>query len=237
MAQYVEANIDIDGKSVKQFTSLSITQSIFDHHTFRLLCSTEAIDGTSGTLFNSSKEMIGGSINIKIDSVGAQGSLKFTGVVTQIESSRYSGHAGDIIISGYGPTILMDQGPNCKTWEKKSIKNIAQDVVQDFPQNLLQPKISPSYGEPLSYTVQYKETGWQFLKRLSATYGEWLYYDGQKLMLGSPDGSKVNLIYGNTLDRFDIAMQIQPTAFEVMAYDYINTQVYDGTPSGISGKA
>ena len=237
MAQYVEANIDIDGKSIKQFTSLSLSQNIFLHHTFRLLCPTEAIDGTSGEVFNSSKEMIGGKINLKIDSVGTKGSLKFTGVVTQIESSRHSGHAGDIIISGYAPTILMDQGPQCKSWEKKSLKNIAQDVVQDFPQNLLQPKISPSYGDTLSYTVQYKETGWQFLNRLSATYGEWLYYDGQKLVLGSPDGPKVNLIYGNTLDSFDIAMQVQPTSFKVMAYDYINTQVYDGAPSGTLGKA
>jgi type VI secretion system secreted protein VgrG len=237
MAQYVDISIDVDGNSIKQFSSLSISQGIYEHHSFRLICPTEAIDGTSGTIFKSSKEMIGGKISIDLKSVGTEGSFKFTGVVTQIDSSRHSGHAGDIILTGYGPTILMDNGPHCKSWEKKAIKNIAQDVVQHFPQNLLQPKISPSYGETLSYTVQYKETAWKFLCRLCNTYGEWLMYDGQKLVLGPPGGNKIKLIYGSTLSSFDMAMQVRSTDFDVMAYDYVNTQVYDGQPSGIPNKA
>lgn len=237
MAQYVDISIDVDGKNIKQFSSFSLSQSIFEHHSFRLVCPTEAIDGTSGTIFNSSKDMMGGSITVQVNSVGTQGGFKFSGVVTQVESSRHSGHAGDIVISGFSPTVLMDNGPHCKTWEKKAIKNIAQDVVQHFPQNLLQPKVSPSYGETLSYTVQYKETAWQFLCRLSATYGEWLMYDGQKLILGAPQGSKVKLIYGNNLQTFDMALQVRPANFDVMAYDYINTEVYEGQPSGIAGKA
>jgi type VI secretion system secreted protein VgrG len=237
MAQYVQISIDVDGNSIKQFSSFSLSQSIFEHHVFSLVCPTEAIDGTSGTIFKSSREMIGGKITIDLKSVGMQGSFKFKGVITQIESSRHSGHAGDIIISGFSPTILMDNGPHCKSWEKKAIKNIAQDVVQHFPQNLLQPKISPSYGETLSYTVQYKETAWKFLCRLCNTYGEWLMYDGQSLVIGPPGGSKVKLNYGSTLSSFDMAMQMRSTDFDVMAYDYMNTQVYDGKPSGIPGKA
>ncbi len=168
---------------------------------------------------------------------GEQGGLKFSGVVTQIESARHSAHAGDIIISGFSPTILLDNGPHCKTWEKKAIKNIARDVLQHFPQNLLQPKIAPSYNETLSYIVQYKETAWQFLCRLSATFGEWLMYDGQKLILGPPQGDKSKLIYGSNLNSFEMAMQLRPAKFEVMAYDYINHEVYDSQPSGIAGKA
>ena len=163
MAQFVSIKISIEGKDIKQFSSFSLSQSIFSHHSFSLVCPAEAIDGTSGKIFNSSKNMIGGSISVRIDTVGSEGSLQFAGVVTQVETARSGGHAGDVIISGYSPTILLDNGPNCKSWEKKSVKNIAQDVLQNFPQNLLQPKINPSYSETLSYTVQYKETAWQFL--------------------------------------------------------------------------
>ncbi|HEV3251849.1 MAG TPA: phage baseplate assembly protein V [Puia sp.] len=237
MAQFVDISIDIDGKNIKQFSSLSLSQAIFDHHAFRLVCPTEAIDGTSGSIFNSSKDMMGGSITIRVNSIGSQGTFQFSGVVTQIDSSRHSGHAGDVIISGFSPTILLDNGPHCKTWEKKAIKNIAQDVVQQFPQNLLQPKIAPSYGETLAYTTQYKETAWQFLCRLSTAYGEWLLYDGQKLILGPPQGSKAKLIYGSNLESFDMAMQVRPASFEVVSYDYLNHQVYDGKPAGIEGKA
>ncbi|MFT3701392.1 MAG: phage baseplate assembly protein V [Agriterribacter sp.] len=237
MAQFVEADIDIDGKKIKQYTSFVLHQSIFEHHSFRLVCPAEAIDGTSGAILHSSKNMIGSSITIKIDAIGNKGTLQFSGVVTQVEAARHSGHAGDIIISGFSPTILLDNGPHCKSWESQGIKNIAQDVLKHFPKNLLQPKINPAYTEALAYTVQYKETAWQFLSRIAATYGEWLFYDGQKLYLGAPSGKKEKLLYGSTLNEFNMALQVRPASFQMMAYDYINSDVYGGTPSGIAGKA
>jgi len=236
MAQFVGTRIDIDGTNIAQFSSLTISQSIFEHHSFRLICPTEAIDGTQGIL-NSSRNMIGGTIKIQIQVVGGNGTLQFAGVVTQVEASRSSGHAGDIIISGYSPTILLDNGPHCQTWEKKAVRNIAQDVLSQFPQNLLQPKITPSYGETLSYTVQYKETAWQFLSRIAATYGEWFFYDGVKLVLGPPQGDKIKMTYGSDLRSFNMALQVRPTNFQAKAYDYMNYQVYDGEPSGIADKA
>ncbi len=226
--------IDIDGKAVPHFSSLTITQNIFDHHTFRLICPAEAIDG-KGTLFNASKKMIGSNISIQIKA--GQGDFKFAGVVTQVEAARQNGYAGDIIIGGYSPTVLLDNGAHCQTWEKKAVKNIAQDVLKPFPQNLLQPKISPAYGETLSYTVQYKETAWQFLNRLAGSYGEWLYYDGQKLILGAPQGSKVKLKYGQDLSNFQMSLHVRPANFDMMAYDYMNTEVYHSSPSGIDKKA
>ena len=237
MAQFVSVSIDISGKSIKQFSSFSLSQGIFEHHSFRLVCPTEAIDGTSGDLFSKSKNLIGGNITIKVDAIGTSGNLQFSGVITQVEAVRHSGHAGDVIITGFSPTILLDNGAHCKTWEKKAIKNIAQDVLSHFPQNLLQPKVTPGYGETLAYTVQYKETAWQFLSRLSATYGEWLYFDGQKLLLGPPQGNKAKLVYGSDLHSFNMAIQVRPANFQLMAYDYMNHEVYSGAPSGIENKA
>ena len=237
MAQFVGIGIDIAGKSIKQFSSFSLTQSIFEHHFFRLVCPAAAIDDTSGSIFNSSKSMIGGTFSIQLDAVGATGSLQFAGVVTQVEAARHSGHAGDIIISGFSPTILADNGPHCKTWEKKAIKNIAQDVLKHFPQNLLKSHIAPTNNETLSYTVQYKETAWQFLNRIGATYGEWLFYDGQQLVLGAPKGNKVKLLSGSNLHHFNMALQVRPPGFQMMAYDYVNHEVYNGEPSGIASKA
>ncbi len=237
MAQFAGIGIDIGGKSIKQFSSFSLSQGIFDHHVFRLVCPAEAIDGTSGSIFNSSKNMMGGAFNIQIDAVGASGSLQFAGIVTQVEAARHSGHAGDIIISGYSPTIITDNGPHCKTWEKKAIKNIAQDTLKHFAPNVLKSRIAPTSGETLSYTVQYKETAWQFLSRLSATYGEWFFYDGQKLVLGAPQGNTVKLLYGSNLHHFNMALQVRPPGFQLMAYDYMNHEVYDGSPAGIASKA
>lgn len=243
MAQFVNIKISIDGKEVEQVSSFSLSQGIYRHHSFQVICPTEGLDGTSGSIFNSSKDLIGSSITIQVDAAAegshsvSNGSLKFSGVITQLESDRSSGHVGNIIISGFSPTILMDNGMHCKSWEKKALKNIATDVVGHFPQNLLQPKISPAYGDTFSYMVQYNESAWQFLSRICATYGEWLYYDGQKLILAAPQGKKIDLEYGVELQHFSMALQLQPPMFQLKSYDYINDQVYEGTPSDDGSKA
>ncbi|MDO6429318.1 phage baseplate assembly protein V [Flavitalea sp. BT771] len=238
MAQLVSTNISIAGDPITQFSSFQLTQGIFSHHVFRLVCPAVSIDGSTGNIFHQSKNLMGATLTAQINSVGMDGQLRFSGVVTQVETSRFSSYTGDIIITGHSPTIILDNGPHCKSWEKKAVKNIAQDVLKHFPQNLLNPKIAPLYPETLAYYVQYKETAWQFLSRLCATYGEWLYYDGRSLVIGPPaGGNNTALTFGSTLSRFTMALQVRPAALQMMAYDYMNHQVYTSTPSGIEGRA
>jgi type VI secretion system secreted protein VgrG len=237
MAQLTATSINISGKDIAQFTSFTLQQNIFEHHNFTLVCPAESIDGKVGSVFNQSKELIGAPINVRTMAIAGAGRLDFAGVVTQVETARFSGHAGDLIITGYSPTILLDSGPHCKSWEKKALKNIANDCLSHFPQNLLNPKIAPTNGETLSYIVQYKETAWQFLNRMGATYGDWFYYNGKNVVLGTPTGTNVDLVFGSNLSRFNMSLQVRPSNFEVMAYDYLNNEVYDTTPTGIEGKA
>lgn len=237
MSQLIQTEIVIEGRNIGSFSSLSLSQSIFEHHTFRLVCPTEAIDGTSGTVFHTSGSLVGTAITIQSNAVGGPGRLCFKGVVTQIETARYSGHMGDLIISGYSPTVLMDNGPHCTSWEAKTINDIAQDVLQHFPQNQLQPQIAPTNRETLPYTVQYKETAWQFLSRLSSTYGEWFFYDGEKLVLRRPQGSEARLLYGSNLNQFNMILQVRPSNFQMMAYDYTHHRVYTASPQDINNRA
>jgi type VI secretion system secreted protein VgrG len=237
MAQLTATTININGKDIAQFTSFTLQQNIFEHHNFTLVCPAESIDGKLGSVFNQSKELIGAPINVRTLAIAGAGRLDFTGVVTQVETARFSGHAGDLIITGYSPTILLDSGPHCKSWEKKALKNIATDCLSHFPQNLLNPKIAPTNGETLSYIVQYKETAWQFLNRMGATYGDWFYYNGKNVVLGTPTGTNVDLVFGSNLSRFNMSLQVRPSNFQMMAYDYLNNEVYDTTPNGIEAKA
>jgi type VI secretion system secreted protein VgrG len=237
MAQLTATTININGKDITQFTSFTLQQNIFEHHNFTLVCPAESIDGKLGSVFNQSKELIGAPINVRTMAIAGAGRLDFAGVVTQVETARFSGHAGDIIITGYSPTILLDSGPHCKSWEKKALKNIATDCLSHFPQNLLNPKIAPTNGETLSYIVQYKETAWQFLNRMGATYGDWFYYNGKNVVLGTPTGTNVELTFGSNLSRFNMSLQVRPSNFQMIAYDYLNNEVYDTTPNGIEEKA
>ena len=238
MAQLISSNITIAGTPIKQITSFQLTQNIFDHHYFRLVVPAESLENTAGGMLQSSRNLIGGVLQVSFSQGAEGGGLQFRGIVMQVEADRFSGHTGNIIISGTSPTIVLDNGPHCKSWEKKAIKNIAQDVLKHFPQNLLQPQIAPQYPETLAYTVQYKQTAWQFLNYLCASYGEWLYYDGNQLQIGAPKSSgTATLTFGSNISRFSMALQVQPANSQMMAYDYLNHEVYNSTPQSIESKA
>lgn len=237
MAQAVETIIEIDGIKIKQFSSLKLSQALNAHHAFRLVCAVEAFAGNADNIFTASKSLIGAPIVIHVTSVQEQSNLLFSGLVTQVEVASYNGHPGNFIISGFSPTILLDNGPHCKSWIRKSVKSIIKEVLKSVPSSMLSNKIAPCYNETLSYKVQYKETHWQFINRLANRYGEWLYYDGQQLVLGTPRGKTIHLTYGVQLSKFAMSMQIKPNEVRAKAYDYVKNEVYESQVENIAGMA
>src|SRR5216684_282166 len=112
MAQLVSTTISIAGTPMTQFTSFQLTQGIYSHHVFRLVCPAVSIDGSTGNIFSRSKNLMGATFVAQIDSIGMEGQLQFSGVVTQVETARFSSYTGDIIITGHSPTIILDNGPH-----------------------------------------------------------------------------------------------------------------------------
>jgi type VI secretion system secreted protein VgrG len=238
MAQLVGTNISINGAPVRRFNSFSLFQSIFQHHTFTLVCPAEAIEGIAGGLLQKSKNLIGAPLSVAITSVTSPGAMQFTGIVTGVEIERHSGFSGEIVISGHSATLLLDNGPHCKSWEKKAVKNIVNDVLKHFPANMLKPKVTATYPETIPYYVQYQETAWKFLTRLCSNYGEWLYFNGESLVVGPPAGdSTTSLVFGKNLSRFNVSLQALPASAQMMGYDFLNHEVYTSKPSGIEAKA
>jgi len=234
MPGLVETTIDINGVIIKQFSELKLSQGIFAHHAFRLVCPAEAIEGEPDIIFNTSGSLVGSAIQIKMSPMEDNARQLFSGIVTCVEAERKNGYAGNIIISGYSPTILMDDGLHCRIWEEKTLKNIVQDVLKDFPCNILRHAITPSGQHPFSYMVQYKESAWQFINRLAAVCKEWLYYDGSKLVMGMPQGATTELTYGVQLNRFSMCMQIKPPGLVMQGYDYLTHTVFTSASQNVA---
>jgi type VI secretion system secreted protein VgrG len=238
MAKLVKTTIHINGVEVKQFHQFSLNQGIFAHHTFKLVCPAEVLDDIKSTPLSKSKNLIGTSFKVKIENFdGKDTPLQFLGLVTQVEAAKYNGHSGDAIISGYSPTILMDNSPHCKSWQDQTINSIATEVFNVFSKNLLAPNLQAAYNTKIPYTVQYKETAWQFMNRLAATYGEWLFYTGEKVCLGPLQPKTAQLTYGSNLSHLSVALQLRPGNFAQVAYDYNNTTTHESSPRGIAQRA
>jgi Rhs element Vgr protein len=237
MAQAVETIIEINGHKIKQFTSLTLSQAIYAHHSFRLECPIKEVDENVGGIFKESANLIGLPVHIKVASAAEQSSLFFSGLVTQVEVACNYGQPGNIIIHGMSPTILLENGPHCKSWIRKSVKSMVKEMMKQFPVDGLKHHIDPVYTDTIHYTVQYRETAWQFIKRLAATYGEWLFYDGRQLVLSTSADRTVPLTYGIQLSKFSKEMELKPNHATWAAYDYVKNEVYTSRIENIANEA
>jgi type VI secretion system secreted protein VgrG len=218
MSHFISTRIMVDGKELTPVSSFHVSQSIYQHHSFRITCPSEAVDGHSG-LLQHSQNLIGSKVTIQTRDLNSDQKVEFNfaGVITQVEGVHHAGDIGEVVISGFSPTILLDDGPICHSWLEKPLKAIFSDVVSMAPSNLLSPMIGPTYTQQLDYTVQYWETGWEFLCRLGATFGEWIFYDGEKLVIGEPKKKAQKKTYN--LDSFNLSLQVRPLNIKGVGYD------------------
>ncbi|MFK7051096.1 type IV secretion protein Rhs, partial [Flavobacterium davisii] len=71
----------------------------------------------------------------------------------------------------------------------------------------------------IPYTVQYNQTDYQFLKQLAIRYGEYLYYDGQSLVLGNKVGPKIIVLEENIdLIHVSFELSVKPQQFTYTTY-------------------
>ncbi len=146
--------------------------------------------------------------------------ITFKGIITSISGSRsMSEYVIEVEAKTYD-ALLIDN-PACKSFENKTLNEIAEDIVDDYG-DLISAQIDTRFTDTLPYTVQYNETNYQFLLRLAQRFGEWIYNDGEHLIFGNlPQGEPVILGYPDKdIPSYNVDLKIQHTAFSHVASSY-----------------
>ena len=123
---------------------------------------------------------------------------------------------------------MLDDNPNCKSFEELTLNDIINDVIGDYSQHLTS-IVDARFTDIIAYCVQYNETNYQFLQRLAQRYGEWLYNDGKQLVFGNlkKDEDTVELKYpSNDVPSYGIDMRMQHVKFKHVTSSY---NAYDST--------
>ncbi|QNK62211.1 type IV secretion protein Rhs [Pedobacter sp. PAMC26386] len=218
MENKVKVEINIEGTPVSTFSSFNLHQCFNEHHTFELRFNQDQIELPGVLSLKRSKEFIGKSLTIEFGDIPGKEN-RFSGVITKVEISQAHGFMGDIIVSGFSPTILIDRGPDLGSYLGKDLKNIIGQITKGVPANDLYMKINPNRKEIIDYVIQYRESDFEFMNRLSAQYHEWFLYNGTSLVFGKPDELKeVKLIYGRDLSNIQYGMEIAPLNHMRYAY-------------------
>ncbi len=232
MAEVIElADVAVQVQDVQEdihFSNLSINQRLADTNSFSFIWRIEKEDATISDHVDFYKTHLGKEVTFTIDD-----GFVFKGIIQLINCYNQFSHNVEYEVTGKGLLMKLDEVPQCKSFTKKTIKDIFSDLKGDMPM-----KLNPASSDELFYTVQYNQTVFAFLSMLAARHGEWLYYTGEELVLGKPDSKayELHLDAGNVYDlNISAKMQQQPrniAGFDSYRGEYIETTKEAEKPGG-----
>lgn len=216
----VYCTLSLDGKEFLNKSSFEIVlnQKTNDHDSFTITVPDDALDSFSGYVLENSKNILGKKITINFHRFGEVKNL-FSGVIANIKNKKENGY-GKLFITGFAPSILLESGKDCKSFEDKTLEQIIKEVTSEYPEEAkidASNIVNSSYSIP--YTVQYKESDYGFIQRLAKRYGEYFYYNGQQLVFGNKVQPIISLEDGVDLIEAEFELSIKPQDFKYMVYD------------------
>ncbi len=240
METHVRTNIELDGsKKITVFKELNLHQDSNLHHSFDLRLPLQDIEGNKIVNLEKSKDFIGKPIKIEIlpelNSKQTEQFNQFNGIVTDIKISRYGGNTSDLVISGYSPTLLLDDGPNTRSFSEKTLSQIINEVVKPYPTSDLVCKVNPAPDPVHPFIVQYNETNFNFLQRITHKYGHWSYYNGKDFILGELEaGDPIELLVGQDLLKFELGIKVRPLKYKATSYQFEENKSIEHTSGQVA---
>ena len=146
------------------------------------------------------------------------------GFINQLDSIDLHGSPAGLHVKGVSHTIVLDDNEKSRVFEEKNLKEIGLDVFAEESSGEFyqMDAILPTYTKRFDCKIQYNETNWNFMKRLSARYGQWFYFDGMRMQFGQIKTSKVELINYSSLHNFTIQANLFSHKSSFGGYDYNN---------------
>lgn len=243
MSRQVTSSVQCAGAALApsaDIQQISLTQSLFTHHEFQVVVPFDRVEGSKVSFFSQAhKRLLGQPLTLAIEADSFhfnQGQkLLFKGVITHLEAGKDNDFAGSVVARGFSPCYLLASGSKKRTFVAKTLDAIFNEVLQPYPANLLARKINPQHKAPLPYVVQYRETNFEFLSRLAAEYGEWFYYDGEALQLGTPASSEeIDFVADGDYNSFSFGMTLLPTKAKMYEYNYQKHQHFKSSTASQS---
>jgi uncharacterized protein involved in type VI secretion and phage assembly len=231
--EQVQWQILIDGRPIKRIVSFELAQKFSAHHEFKLIVYHSELEDVRAYRIDNTKDLLGKPLTAMLGSQLQDDLVAFTGIITGISFRESKGLNGEVIVSGYSPTILLESGVHLHSFYNKNIQTITKEVTEGLA-GKLEVAIKPRYMEQLKYMAQHQESNFSFLNRLCSWFGEWMYYDGRKLCIGKPDNlPKHKLYYVRHIEGLKMDMQVTPMNFSHLTYQSSEDKVLHKQPSRV----
>jgi type VI secretion system secreted protein VgrG len=229
MADFTEPKVEVKGfdKAVV-YKNLRLEQGAITHHYFSFVWNIGDFKADGNHQMEVADKYIGKLVTITLkDNI-------FVGLITKISIDEVNNASHSFIISGQSPSVLLSDNLRASSYYKKNLSHIVDKTFTNVPGSDLKKSISPLTKDELFYIVQYNETDFDFLVRLAKRWGEWFFYDGQKLVFGEPDGTTTELT-ASDLHQFRLNVSIKPLKFSYTGFDPHKGEALSDTLDDVSG--
>ena len=230
-----QSKVFIDGEQILTGVSyhVEIKQTLGEHNTFILSFPTSSGEGFSASLMDGSIEYIGKRISISY-----KDTLEFVGYVSHVDLQKINAATGTIYIRGFSADVLLGKRYDCMSFDEGfTLHDVIQDALRDHNDQALVIKYGRDMGDTMPYTVQYNESDYQFIKRMCARHGKWLYNNGKALCIGRNGEEEIEGIYGDTVRTFGLSGSLQEQGFSLNQYDWVRNQELEDHSSRLKPKA
>jgi uncharacterized protein involved in type VI secretion and phage assembly len=230
----VNALISIDGNELN-YVSMDLHQTIGHHHQFRIRLDYDAI--RNGFLTNPQDQiaLIGKSVKIEIQQGDDNANCyEFRGIITNTVNEASEGKHGYLIIEGKSPTVLLERGKRFDLFSNMTLKDVFKEVLFGIDTQRLTSLSQPAYESRSPFLMQYNESDWEFLQRLSVISGETLYWTGMDLVFGEHrDFPAENVMYDKELITLRFGSRLLSNNFTSYQYLSNRNEIISQTPDRI----
>lgn len=214
------ALVYVDGRKVKFYT-LELKQAFGQHHTFCIRMDYDSMDSKFMNNPLDQMNLVGKFVDIELqqgdDNANA---YEFKGVIADVSNEGQDGKHGYLVLEGFSMTVLLERGKRADVFCRMSLQEVFKEVTDGIINKSLSCVNSPVYTGVIDFLMQYEESDWQFLQRLSAISGETLFYTGRDLVFGQyKDWKPTEVTYDKEIISFRTGARLVANNFS--AYQYL----------------
>lgn len=219
----VNAIVKIGGKKIP-FVQLKIEQTYGDHHYFKLELDHDATGNTFMHEPTEQMDYIGRFVIVDIQHGNDNSNAYiFKGVVTKVSMTGKNGKKGYLVLEGASPTIMLERGRRMDVYSDMNLYNIFNKVIDGVYSDYMKCLNDPTFKNKIDFLMQYNETDWEFLKRISYLYGENLFYSGSEILFGAyEEWEAIKLTYDHEIEDIEFNTRMLPNSS--ISYQYIAEQ-------------
>ena len=209
---------------------MSLEQIFGDHHKFSVSMDYDTLKKRFMNNPIEQMQLIGSVLDIDLqqgnDSANA---YEFRGIIQDVKFQGMEGKHGYLVLEGMSTTILLERGKRLDIFSNMDLAKVFEEVTDGVSEPGLSIVNKPIYTANINFLMQYQESDWQFLRRLSAISGETLYYTGRDLVFGThKEFPTIKVTYDKEITNFEFGAKLLPNNFTLYHYlaekdDTINT--------------